>query len=357
MARQREKSIQISSLKRHYTMSDNKIIHDAILVLPHLRVQSANAISSPLTWGFPAITAFTGLMTALERKLGPEAGLRFSGIGVICHHFEAQINENGYTQSFRLTRNPVLATGETAAIVEEGRIHLDITLVFSAKICRNLFDEEKRQELARHISDILSCMRIAGGSVISTPTEKATSARRKPCLELLQDTDEDRKEQFRQLARRWLPGFALVCRDDLLQNHLRDLQIKEPGINPIDAWLDFARWTHRAVEHPAQPETLEKHSLVKWITEPRSGWLVPIPVGFSALSELQPAGSIANARDMTTPVRFVEPVWSVGQWISPHRLKTLNDLVWFPEKPSDKPHDNGVYRCSNEYTPTPHLQL
>ena len=30
--------------------------------LPHLRIQNANAISSPLTHGFPSITAFTGLM-------------------------------------------------------------------------------------------------------------------------------------------------------------------------------------------------------------------------------------------------------------------------------------------------------
>jgi len=28
-----------------------------VLVLRRLRVQNANAISSPLTWGFPAITA------------------------------------------------------------------------------------------------------------------------------------------------------------------------------------------------------------------------------------------------------------------------------------------------------------
>ena len=39
-----------------------------LLVLPRLRVQNANAISSPLTHGFPSMTAFLGLMWALERK-------------------------------------------------------------------------------------------------------------------------------------------------------------------------------------------------------------------------------------------------------------------------------------------------
>ena len=37
-------------------------IPQALLVLPRLRVQNANAISSPLTHGFPSVTAFTGLM-------------------------------------------------------------------------------------------------------------------------------------------------------------------------------------------------------------------------------------------------------------------------------------------------------
>ena len=37
----------------------------ALLLVPHLQVQNANAISSPMTWGFPSITAFVGLMAAL----------------------------------------------------------------------------------------------------------------------------------------------------------------------------------------------------------------------------------------------------------------------------------------------------
>ena len=39
-----------------------------LLVVPHVRIQNANAISSPLTHGFPAMTAFLGQMWALERK-------------------------------------------------------------------------------------------------------------------------------------------------------------------------------------------------------------------------------------------------------------------------------------------------
>ena len=41
----------------------------AWLLLPNLRVQNANAISGPFSWGFPAPSAFTGFVHALSRKL------------------------------------------------------------------------------------------------------------------------------------------------------------------------------------------------------------------------------------------------------------------------------------------------
>ena len=85
-------------------MTTEQASNKALLVLPRLRVQNANAISSPMTWGFPAITAFTGLMTALERRLGPNGGIAFYGVGVVCHGFEPQVTRGGYTRSFHLTR-------------------------------------------------------------------------------------------------------------------------------------------------------------------------------------------------------------------------------------------------------------
>src|SRR5687767_7869246 len=111
-------------------MQPDSDYQEALLVLSHLRVQSANAISSPMTWGFPSMTAFIGLMHALGRRLPLDSGLEFRGVGVVCHAFEAQVTEGEYTRAFRLTRNPNDRQGAPPPIVEEGRIHLDITLVF-----------------------------------------------------------------------------------------------------------------------------------------------------------------------------------------------------------------------------------
>ncbi len=324
--------------------------HKAVLTLPRIRVQSANAISSPMTWGFPAITAFTGLMTALERRLGPQAGIALYGIGVVCHGFEAQITDGGYTRAFRLTRNPVLHDGSTAAIVEEGRVHLDLTLVFDAAVTDAHVGDAERTTLAERLAHELAGMRIAGGSVMPG-ISSAIHRRARPSLELVPDDSqtEEKSKQFRRLARRWLPGFALVSRDDLLQERLTKLRREDLTATALDAWLDLSRWTTRAVEHP--PENGDAPARVEWITDPRAGWIVPIPVGFAALSDVQAPGTVSGARDMSTPFRFVETVWSIGQWISPHRLKRLDDLFWVPDHDPEHPTEHGLYRCRNAYRP------
>ena len=230
---------------------DEENYQEAVLALPRLRVQNANAISSPMTWGFPSITAFIGLMHALARRLQPASGLEFLGVGVICHDFEAQITENGYTRAFRLTRNPVEKDGSTAAIVEEGRIHLDITLVFLVNLAVSCSAESQRQQLAQQVKNAVAEMRIAGGSVL--PSLPGVQRREDPPqLRLLANDEEERRKDFRRMRYRWLPGFALVARDDLLQERLVALQQTDTKATVLDAWLDLSRLNHRAVRHNAR---------------------------------------------------------------------------------------------------------
>lgn len=326
-------------------MSTEQASNKALLVLPRLRVQNANAISSPMTWGFPAITAFTGLMTALERRLGPDAGIAFYGIGVVCHGFEPQVTRGGYTRSFHLTRNPVLQDGSTAAIVEEGRVHLDITLVLDVKLTPALSGEAERKQLAIQISDVIAGMRIAGGSVVP-PLPGMFRTLPQATLVRIADNDEERRKNFRKLSRRWLPGVALVSRDDLLQARLAELRQDTPDATLLDAWLDLSRLNHRATRVPTVDEkTGETVEAIEWAMDSRPGWIVPIPVGFAGLSALHEAGTVAGARDPGLPFRHVESVYSMGQWISPHRLADVDDLVWSPA------HDpvSGLYRCINAF--------
>lgn len=318
----------------------------AILVLPHLRVQNANAISSPLTHGFPSITAFMGLMWALQRKLAQaQIPLRLLQVGVICHHHQEQTNP-GYVRTFNLTRNPVDKDGSTAAIVEEGRMHLRLTLVFSIAMQpgaapAGLYHPEQRAEWASQIGQILANMRVAGGTLL--PSQPMPGQRVRPWLEPLADTAQQRAEDFRRWRRQWLPGFALVARDDVLADRLQHLRAAQPDATLLDAWLHAARFNYQPIADAGVPD-----GKVEWQDPLRgkgSGWLVPIPVGYAALTPCHAAGSVRNARDMHTPVRFVESVYSMGEWVSPHRVESLEQLLWWAE--TDEA--TGLYRCRNAY--------
>ncbi|CAB5718278.1 CRISPR type I-F/YPEST-associated protein Csy2 [Delftia tsuruhatensis] len=329
----------------------------AILTFPHLRVQNANAISSPLTHGFPSITAFTGLMWALERKLA-QAGipLRLHAVGVVCHHHQEQVTQ-GYVRSFNLTRNPVDKDGSTAAIVEEGRIHLDISLVFTVSEKRAAGTAatlvqgagEQMQQWADKAGEVLSQMRVAGGSLL--PTRAAPGRRVRPRLSVLAEDATERSRQFREWRRQWLPGFALVGRDDLLADRLQRLRAKAPQTTLLDAWLHAARFNHEPVApEPGQPAPADgKQPWADPWRGPGSGWTVPIPVGYAALSPPHAAGEVLNSRDATTPLRFVESVYSLGEWISPHRLTHLEQLLWHAETDEAR----GLYRCRSGYAPDP----
>lgn len=310
----------------------------ALLVLPHLRIQNANAISSPLTHGFPAMSAFLGLMWALERKLAGAWPLVFDGIGVICHSHEEQTTEGGFTRAFRLTRNPVGKDGGTAAIVEEGRIHLELTLVFGIRGGIVGESEEVHHACARAVANTLAQMRVAGGSVLAGQAPVFTRFDEKP---------DEAAKQFRQLCRRWLPGFALVSRDDLLASRLIELRnTTHADATALDAWLDLSRFNWQSErKETLDPETRAvKKTEIVWQTG-REGWLVPIPVGYGALSDLHPPGAVANARDASTPFRFVESLYSIGEWLAPHRLQSPQQLLWY----ADTDAQAGLYRVRNDY--------
>jgi CRISPR-associated protein Csy2 len=305
-----------------------------VLVLPHLKVHNANAVSSPLTHGFPSITAFLGLMWALERKTRA-AGitLAFNAAGVVCHGIDEQTTKGGFVKSFRLTRNPVGKDGGTTAIVEEGRVHLELSLLLA--VYAENWDEDAQQRDLQAITGLLQDMRVAGGTLL--PPTRPQSSRHRPWVA---DFTDDEHNDFRKLRARLLPGSALVARDDLIDRRLQEMQTTAPNTTRLDAWLSLSRINWHYDTAAESGKGAWQHDRGKG-----SGWVVPIPVGYGALGELHAAGSVAHARDATTPFRFVESLYSMGEWIGPHRLSLPQDLLWY----ADSQPDQGLYRCRNDY--------
>ncbi len=312
-----------------------------LIIVPRLQVQNANAISSALTHGFPSITAFTGLMWALERKtrlLGLD--LKFEGVGVVVHAHDEQLTKHYFADTFLLTRNPHGKDGKPQPIVEEGRMHMTISLVFGVQ--STALDSDHEQKIAQQVKQVVEAMRIAGGSVVpSTAPKRLQEAFFVPALDEFSEPDSEINGLCKRLL---LPGFTLVERQDLLDERYEELAAVNDDATRLDAWLSLSRFDWQW--HPDDPEAEEGGDKAKgkW-SHNRQGYLVPIPVGYSALSDCYPAGAVAGARDDETEFRFVEGLYGVGEWLGLHRLTSIGQCLWYPYYDLE----TGEYRCSNHY--------
>jgi CRISPR-associated protein Csy2 len=320
------------------------IMPEALLILPRLRIQNANAISSALTWGFPSPSAFLGFVHALHRRMADEFDVALEGCAIVCHGVQPLVSKPAgkRTNVFNLTRNPVGKDGSSAALVEEGRIHLEISLVIGLG-GDGLYGGDDKQSIADRAYELAMTMRCAGGSVL--PAAGRLAPRRGPTIILWPDEDdaEEIVKTTREIRQKVMPGFALVSREMLVSDHWNELRKNVPDCTAIDALLDLSRLNI----DPVTTADIDDRTgeTTNWVVRRKPGWIVPIPAGFAAISDLYDPGVVKNTRDDQTPFRFVEGVLTAGQWLSPHRVQDIRHLLWCCVVDQDA----GLYRCTTPY--------
>ncbi|MCT6868072.1 MAG: type I-F CRISPR-associated protein Csy2, partial [Gilliamella apicola] len=191
------------------------------LFFDHVKIHNANAISSPLTYGFPAISGFLGAIHALNRKIESDHPIYLDGVLIACHDCDVQVyRPNNYADyTFRLTRNPLAKNGDTRSIIEEGRVHLDVSLLVEVKIddMETLYNTEQQQSFIKQMKQKLYQQRIAGGQVISIEN-----------VSLLSSDESDKS-----LSKLLLPAFVLVEAQQELQEITAELQQKDPNATAL----------------------------------------------------------------------------------------------------------------------------
>ena len=197
----------------------------SILLLPHIKIQNANALSSPYTIGFPAMTAWLGFVHALQRKLNQADfdDLKFKSVGVACHDLNLQTykSRGDYVHSIIATGNPLDKDGSRPAFIEEAHCHLDVSLVIE---CEDLPFEE--DELLEILPTHLSQLKIASGDILNFGE-----------IKLLDITDENSR---RALMRKLMPSYVLIERRELM------LEAMQTGASAMDALLDYLAVHHRS---------------------------------------------------------------------------------------------------------------
>lgn len=278
------------------------------LLFDHVKIHNANAISSPLTYGFPAISGFLGAIHALNRKIESDDPIYLDGVLIACHDCDVQVyRPNNYADyTFRLTRNPLAKNGDTRSIIEEGRVHLDVSLIVEVKIedRETLDDVNDQEKFINQITQKLYQQRIAGGQVIDIESVGLYSA----------------SESLDDLTQALLPAFVLVEAQQELQEITAELQQKDPNTTALDALVETAMLHH----HPQEKDQWQTTSVKQG-----RGWLVPIPLGYQAISPLFEAGTVEHARSNQHPTQFVECIYGLGKWVFPLRLQeNLSQAFW-----------------------------
>lgn len=272
-----------------------------LLLLPHIKIHNANALSSPFTIGFPAMTAWLGAIHALQRKVNASGltNVNFDGVAVVIHDMELQTYKGAgdYVHSIIGTGNPLDKDGKRSSFIEEARCHLDVSLLIEfPRIDKG--DEEALIENVSHHLD--ASLKIAGGDILYF---------QKPVLHRVEEGNDS---ELRKLTRQLMPGYAIIERRELM------VEAMEQGHDAIAALLDYL-----AVHHTCEQDDTGN---IMWTSQRKtSGWIVPIATGFHGITEL---GKAKNQRAIDTPHRFAESVVTMGEFRMPHRIHSLDEILW-----------------------------
>lgn len=311
----------------------------SLLILRHIEIENANAISG-LTYGFPSVSNFLGFVHALSRKLTTQYGLSTNGVAIISHNHQVNAHRDSPFKEyyFSQTKNPLMKDGKSPPFASpEGKMSLKVTILIE---CDFLLEDikEDRDFFESNVKNISAQLRIAGGFIKSI---------KKVEFKEIPQSEEKFQKFYKEEKRKLLPGFALIDRIDLLEVHYQKIQEFDKSTDLFESWLDFFTIKYQAEPILEEGQVLDENTKANWafVSKPAGGWLVPINIGYKAISDLYEAGKVHRTRDNITPFRFVESAYSVGEWVSPHRIQNLKELFWYHEASPDK----GWYLCKNNY--------
>lgn len=280
------------------------------LVLSRLHVINANAQSSPISIGVPAVSAFLGATHKLQRIINRKGyeSVRISGTGIIIHdtRLHSFIGRNGH-ESFTLEGKPLKKDGERQSTIPDPKIDLSISL-----IC----EVEDSDDLIIYEDDFISVVdealrneiRIAGGDILP---QRGKDGKVLSSLRVYYYQGK-RSNQIKEVIHGLIPGYALIGRRDLLINK------ENEGADTMNAFIDYL-----AIHHECKKDENEK--IVWGKRRKTSGWIVPISVGYQGISQVE---VVNNQRDQNYPHIFGENLVTLGEFRMISSFEGLDEIMW-----------------------------
>lgn len=358
------------------------------LLINRIQVQGANAVAG-FTWGFPSITHFLGYSHNLSRKLQGHidfSDIGLSGCAVVAH--QHQVHTHEYNQ-FIQSKNPAYQYGEAAKnkvgsppIIEEGKMNMNVSLLIA---CEGNIGNRK-DALIEWLGHACKRQRLAGGTVLEiggvdffTVDDENNIGNLRSLIRrllpgfILQDRSQYLQDHFdslhttnseTELFDAWLDFIALKQQARPISGNINRNLTKQAESQPeneqyqqlLMLWQQHIEQPYNQKAIPAQLKeyfaslpnnAANKKLLEEWhvycdpnektdadweyVEKPKRGFLVPIMVGYKAISQVYKNHEVANTRDSETDVCFVEAVHSIGEWQGVHQLKdeqALKQSLW-----------------------------
>lgn len=288
------------------------------LFIPKMKIHNANALSSPCTIGFPAMTAWLGGIHALERRLKAQGftEIKLTGVGISCHRFNLHTKKGPGDRYWSVvgTSNPLRKKGaswERPAFIEEPRCDLLVSLLVETDGVNGDNQDAVREAVEKNLYQ----QKMASGDIQRIGPLS---------VETVDNADELSEKR---LLRKLMPGYVLIQRQDLMEG--------DDSGDALDRLLSYLKLNVINVS-PEAPQPVWQYS------KNASGWIVPVAVGYKALS---PLGRVENQRDPAVPHCFGESLVTLGEFKMPYRFESIDEIMW----KYDTSHiDEGLYLCTNQ---------
>lgn len=284
------------------------------LIIEKINIVDANAFSSAYTVGFPAMPAWLGFVHNLERKLSISFNnLKLNKVGIVCNKFDARLYKpNKFSKNYVIEkRHPLAKDGKTDAFIEEPLCSLNVSLIIEL----NNLEKYEEDDFLNKLSIIMKAgMKIASGIIWSYKKL------------YIKNIDDDDPNDIKKLLAKLNTGFAIINRSSLIKR-----EMEETNSTAFDSLLKYLEVVSKC--------SIDDNDNVLWTSSRKQkGWLVPIAIGFQGLSKLS---NIKNQRDDNVEHRFAESIVTLGEFIMPYRLSSLDEMLWHYEYLENK----NLYLC------------
>lgn len=307
------------------------------LVLSHLNVINANAVSSPLSIGVPAVTAFLGASHKLQRYLNANGypSVKISGTGIVVHDTNLKTyvfkNTFEYTETTRMSGRPLTKEGGRCSTIPDPKIDMDVSLICEVEEgSSDSFDE--KDFLAKADEALSKELRVAGGDILPPRLKDGkvvSSYLEAGRVKYFRERDAESNTDLRDIKRFLTPGYVLIERKDLLEKEMKN------GRDPVEALVDYL-----AIHHEC---TRTEDDEVEWTAKRKTaGWIVPISVGYQGLTEPSKA---ENQRDNRYPHVFGESLVTLGEFEIINAINDFDKTIWRYDADLEK--QKFVCTCNN----------